>query len=52
MMLFVFVGPGSITLLWIVSYFMATLSIEGIEKDASAAVYWSRLKLTYRPFAI
>ena len=51
MMFFVFVRPGSITLLWIVSCFMATLSIEGIEKDASAAVYWSLLKLTYRPFA-
>ena len=52
MMLFVFVRPGSMTLSWTVSCFMATLSIEGVEKDASAAVYCSLLKLIYRPFAV
>ena len=51
-MLFVFVRPGSITLSWTVSCFMATLSIEGAEKDTSAAVYCSLLKLIYRPFAV
>ena len=52
MMLFVFVRPGSITLPWIVSFFMATLSIEEVEKEASAAVYCSLLELIYRPFAV
>ena len=45
MMLFVFVRPGS-------SCFMATISIEGVEKGALAAVYCSLLKLIYRPFAV
>ena len=47
MMLFVFVRTGSMTLSWTVSCFMDTLSIEGVEKDASAAVCCSLLKLIY-----
>ena len=52
MMLFVFVRPGSMTLSWTVSCFMATISIEGVEKGTLAAVYCSLLKLIYRPFAV
>lgn len=43
---------GSKTLLWIVSRFQDTLSIEGIEKDESVAKYSSLLKVAYRTFTI